>query len=145
MLLYLDASALVKRYVAESGSTSVMTMTGEARAVATSVISQAEMTAALAKAERMGALTENEAAAVVQVFHSEWTHFVRIQATEAVMARADEMAWNLGLCGHVAVHLASALVWQEAMGETVVLATYDARLWHEAAENGLQRFPKNLG
>lgn len=144
MLLYLDASALVKRYVAEAGSTSVMTMTGEARAVATSVLSRTEMTAALAKATRAGALTENEAAAVAQVFRSEWANFVRIQATEAVIVRADEVGRDLGLPGHAVFHLASALMWQEAMDEVVVLATYDGQLWRAAAENGLQRFPKKL-
>jgi hypothetical protein len=33
-----------------------------------------------------------------------------VQATEVLVARADELAWELGLRGYEAVHLASALV-----------------------------------
>lgn len=65
MILYLDASALVKRYVAESGSDIVRDAIATAEVVGTSVISRVETVAALAKAMRVGALTRNEAIAAV--------------------------------------------------------------------------------
>lgn len=142
MLLYLDASALVKRYVAERGSTAVMTAVGEAGAVATSMVSRAEVAGALAKAVRVGTLTETEAVAAARVFRNEWADFVRIRVTEEVIGRADEVAWRLELGGYSAVHLASALLWQEAVGGEVVLATYDGQLWRAAAGSGLGRFPE---
>lgn len=58
MLLYLDASALVKRYVMETGSKTVMKITGAADIVATSILSRAEVVAALCKAIRVGTLNE---------------------------------------------------------------------------------------
>ena len=54
MILYLDASALVKRYVTERGSKDVIALTAGAKAVATSLISRAEVSAALARAVRLG-------------------------------------------------------------------------------------------
>jgi predicted nucleic acid-binding protein len=48
MIAYLDASALVKRYVAEAGSTEVNGLISEAEALGTAVISRAEVSAALA-------------------------------------------------------------------------------------------------
>jgi predicted nucleic acid-binding protein len=42
VIVYLDASALVKRYVAESGSAEVEALIGEAQAVGTAVLSRAE-------------------------------------------------------------------------------------------------------
>ena len=54
MILYLDASALVKRYVAERGSREVIGLTTAAEIVATSLISRAEVAAALARAVRLG-------------------------------------------------------------------------------------------
>ena len=96
MILYLDASALVKRYIAERGSRTVAEAVSEAEVVGTSLISRAETAAALAKAVRVGALTRDEAASALQVFRSEWPSFVRVQATEVLVARADELAWELG-------------------------------------------------
>ena len=67
------------------------------------------MAAALAKAVRTNALPAGDASAAMQVFRSEWPRLVRIQASEAVIAQADSLAWELGLRGYDAVHLASAL------------------------------------
>lgn len=141
MLLYLDASALVKRYVDEHGSSDVMRITAEAAAVATTIVSRAETAAALAKAVRVGALRQEDAVTAAQFFRSEWDNFVRIQVTEAVVARADQFAWAFGLRGYDAVQLASALLWHEHMNETIVFATYDRHLWQTAASVALTPFP----
>ena len=47
MILYLDASALVKRYVAEPGSTEVNDAIATAEVIGTAIISRAEVAAAL--------------------------------------------------------------------------------------------------
>jgi transposase InsO family protein len=54
VIVYLDASAMVKRYVAEIRSPEVEALIGEAQAIATAVISRAEVAAALSKAARLG-------------------------------------------------------------------------------------------
>lgn len=141
MLLYLDASALVKRYVAEPGSAEVDAAIRQADATATSILSRVEAVAAFAKAVRTATLTTEEAAAAAQVFRSEWADFIRIQATELVVARADQLAWRFGLRGYDAVHLASGILWYENMNQAVDFATYDRRLWQAAAESGLTPYP----
>jgi len=144
MILYLDASALVKRYVAEPGSREMAEAIATAEVVGTSLISRAETAAALAKAVRVGTLTQEGAASALQVFRSEWPSLVRVQATEVLVARADELAWELGLRGYDAVHLASALVWQDGMGERVTVATFDRQLWEAAEGRGMVAFPEDL-
>jgi predicted nucleic acid-binding protein len=67
-----------------------------------------------------------------------------VQATETLVARADGLAWELGLRGYDAVHLASALSWQEGLGAEVTLATFDRRLWEAAGGRGLRPLPENL-
>ena len=47
MILYLDSSAIVKKYVSESGSVEVQSAIEQAEAVATTVVSRAEVVAAL--------------------------------------------------------------------------------------------------
>jgi len=144
MILYLDASALVKRYIAEPGAIEVSEAIAAAEVVGTSLISRAETAAALAKARIVGTLTRQEASSVLQVFRSEWPSLVRVQATEMLVARADELAWELGLRGYDAVHLASALLWQEGMGEGVTVATFDQQLWEAAEQRGMIPFPRDL-
>ena len=56
MIPYLDASALVKRYVTEPGSREVIQLTTEAAGVATVLVSRAEVAAAFSRAVRLGVL-----------------------------------------------------------------------------------------
>jgi len=144
MILYLDASALVKRYVAEPGSAEVNEAISRAEVTGTALISRAEVAAALAKAVRMDVLTREDASAALQVFRNEWPDLVRVQMTEMVIARADVFAWEYGLRGYDAVHLAAASLWQDALGERVTLATFDRRLWGTAERVGLMPYPADL-
>jgi predicted nucleic acid-binding protein len=113
--------------------------------VGTALISRAEISAALGKAVRVGALAHEEAMAALQVVRAEWGSLVRIQITEAVVARADDLAWGRGLRGYDAVHLAAATSWQDALGEPVTVATFDRQLWQAALTDGLIPWPDHLG
>jgi predicted nucleic acid-binding protein len=144
VILYLDASALVKRYVAEAGSAEVGAAISQAVVTGTALVSRAEVAAALGKAVRVDALTQEEALAALQVFRNDWVDLVRIQLIEMVTARADLLAWDHGLRGYDAVQLASALAWQDALGEAVTLATFDRHLWTVAQSVGLVRYPADL-
>jgi len=144
MIVYLDASALVKRYIEEPGTPEVEEAIAEAEIVGTSIISRAEVSAALAKAVRAKTLTEKQAESALQVFRNEWSNLVRIRATEYLLARADALAFQIGLRGYDAVHLASALLWNEGMDEDVTMATFDLKLWEAAVKLALLPFPLDL-
>ncbi len=144
MILYLDASALVKRYVAELGSQELGDLLSQAAMIGTVTISRAEVGAALAKAVRVGALKRAEASASLQAFRADWTDLIRLQATETLIARAEMLAWERDLRGYDAVHLAAATIWQETIEEAVTLATFDQLLWSAAKQEGLIAWPANL-
>ncbi len=144
MNVYFDASALVKNYVEEAGSKNVGELVVRAELLATSVISRAEIPAAFAKAVRMGWLAREAAAAALQTFRAQWPAWLRIQATEGLLTMADILAWEHGLRGYDSVHLASALTWQEALGEGVTLATFDKELWETVPKTGLAVWPDKL-
>ena len=59
MIAYLDASALVKRCLVERGSRETIKLTAESEMTATSIVSRAEVAAALAKAARTGLVTHD--------------------------------------------------------------------------------------
>ncbi len=144
MILYLDASALVKRYVAEPGTTEVEEAVSRATTVGTALISRAEVAAAFAKAVRIGAMTAEEAPKALQLFRSEWASYVRVRLSELVVERADSLAWQHGLRGYDAVHLAAALTWRDTLDARVVMATFDRMLWKTAGQVGLDVFPSDL-
>ncbi len=144
MIVYLDASALVKRYVAEPGSPEVETLIGAARAIGTGVVSRAEVAAALGKAARVGLVTREAAAEALEAFNADWEHLIRLQLSEPLAARAAALAWEHELRGYDAVHFATALLWRETLDETVTLATYDRELWRGAQASGLPPWPAEM-
>lgn len=144
MILYRDSSALVKRYVVEIGSEAVVQAIAQADAVGTAVIARAEVAAALAKAVRTATLSPDEALTCLKQFRSDWPHLVRSRVTETLVAYADRLVWHHQLRGFDAVHLAAALLWQDVLGETVTMATFDLKLWQAAAQSGLLAYPTDL-
>ncbi|MGC2063967.1 MAG: hypothetical protein WA610_13405 [Thermodesulfovibrionales bacterium] len=64
--------------------------------------------------------------------------------TEVLLSRAATLAWEQGLRGYDAVHLAAAHVWQDIIGEPVTLASYDRQLWEAAKVTGLTSWPESL-
>jgi predicted nucleic acid-binding protein len=143
-MVYLDASALVKRYVAEIGSEAVYRLIGETKVIGTSLITRAEVAAAIARGTRLGLLATEEARAALHLFYAQWPDLIRLQLTETVVARAGGLAWEHSLRGYDAVHLAAALFWQETIGDPVVLATFDRQLWDKGAAAGLATWPEVL-
>lgn len=144
MNVYLDASALVKRYVTETGSREVGELIETADSLVTAVVSRAEVSAALGKASRLKALTPRSAALAREAFQGEWPSLGRLPITESVVARADILSWELHLRGYDAVHLAVAALWQEMLGRPIVLATFDRQLWSASKEIGLVSWPESL-
>jgi predicted nucleic acid-binding protein len=127
--LCVDASVLVKRYVAEPGTDAVETLLSAAELAGTALISGAEVSAAICKAVRMGAVDRNAASKSVRLFRAQWPASFRLEVDGVVVERADFLAWGHHLRGYDAVHLASALLWQASLGEAVTLATFDQDLW----------------
>lgn len=144
MIVYLDASALAKRYIAEAGSVEVEALIGQADITGAGLITRAEVSAALAKAVRMGWLERGAAEEILRAFRAHWQDLAVVQITEALIARADALAWEHKLRGYDAVHLAAALTWREALGEVVMLATFDRQLWLAGREAGMLVWPEVL-
>src|SRR5215207_1226571 len=100
MILYLDSSAIVKKYVAENGSDDVHRAVKTAEVVGTVSISRAEFVAALRKAVRMDVLAKAEAEAAVRSFNRSWHDLVRSRVTERLIKHASELSWNHDLRGY---------------------------------------------
>lgn len=144
MIAYLDASALVKRYVVERRSRETIELTATAEMIAVSIVSRAEVAAAFAKAARIGLVTPEIGRNAQRRFAEDWPDLLRVPVTEALVERADGLAWEHGLRGYDAVQLASGLTWQESVGEEIILATFDQQLWDAAKRTGLKVWPDDI-
>ena len=142
--MYLDASALVKRYVAERGSRETCELSARADVVATSLVSRAEVAAALAKAVRLRIVAPESGRQAQRAFASQWPDIAKVPVTEALVSRAEALAWDFALRGYDAVQLASALTWQEVVGTEIILATFDRQLWDAGKKAGVRVWPETL-
>jgi uncharacterized protein len=144
MILYMDSSAIVKRYVYERGSVEVQNAVEHANAIGTCVVSRPEVAATFRKAVRTRTITEADARTAFRRFSRGWPDLVRTRVTERLMKHAADLAWSHGLRGYDSVQLASAAAWQQSIGRHLTLATFDLRLWEAAQRIGLFVFPPNL-
>ena len=143
MILYMDASALVKRYVLEAGTGDVEALLGTAELAGTALISRAEVSAAICKAVRMRVVGRDRASAAVKLFRAHWPAFFRLKIDAMVVESADLLAWEHQLRGYDAVHLACAVLWQDSLAEPVTMATFDRDLWVAARHAGLDVWPSS--
>jgi hypothetical protein len=64
--------------------------------------------------------------------------------TDAVVPRAEALAWAFALRGDDALQLASALTCQESVGAEVTVATFDRQLWDAGQRAGVRVWPEAL-
>ncbi len=143
--LYLDTSALLKRYVAEQGSDEVVAVMARADAAVMSLVTRTEVSAAIVKAVRRRVLDDDGGRRAHRKFLHEWPDFWRMPVTDTLVARADTLTWDHGLRAYDAIQLASALHCQEtiaAIGADALFATFDLQLRDAALEAGLDIWPK---
>ena len=142
MNLYLDTSALIKRYISETGTEDVRAWIRAAEAISLSIMTRAETAAGLTRLQSRGILTQENYMTALEQFRLDWEWYQRLPINEELIARADFLACQHGLRGYDAVHLAAALVWQEALTLPVTLATYDQELADAGKKSGLKVLPK---
>lgn len=132
MSLYLDASALVKRYVDEDGSDLV----------------RAEMNTAdswficrIGFVETIRAVGLSAGTAATRVVRQEWPAFGIVEVDDRLAEHAASLALDRGLRSLDALHLAAAMV---LPGPGLTVATWDKRLHAAADAEGLDVLPAVL-
>ena len=133
MTLYLDSSALVKRYVKEVGSDSVVEAMARAGAYKMCRIGFVETVRAVA---REGGPEE------VEKMESDWTRVDVIEVDKALAEDAARLAVRHRLRSLDALHLAAALA---VADDDPTFVTWDGDLHRAAREQGLRTLPTALG
>ncbi len=141
MILYLDASALVKLYVDEDGASQARQSVRDAEVVATCEIAYVEVRAALARRHREDSLKPAEYRRALRDLHTDWPQFFLITVGSSLVRDAGIITERYRLRAYDAVHLASSLAVQAQTKEAVTFACWDRALAEVAINAGLQPFP----
>lgn len=128
MILYIDTSALLKRYVREAQSDVVATAIQDAYEITLSVVAYAEMRAAFARKFREGTLSHRDHDFSVRALDRDWLSLLSVDVTFDIAHAAGNIAERLALRGFDAIHLATALWLHDRSSEPVRFLTFDARL-----------------
>ncbi|HEY2335370.1 MAG TPA: type II toxin-antitoxin system VapC family toxin [Solirubrobacterales bacterium] len=132
MILYLDASALVKRYVDEDGTDAVLEAMSPDSVWSMCRIGYVETVRAVSRAGEPAELERMK---------REWLLIDVIEADDGLVGRAAQLAVSPGLRSLDAMHLAAALSFP---AEDLTFATWDAKLHQAAGEQGLRTLPASL-
>lgn len=138
MIHFLDASALVKRYVREAGSDVVRALVRRRPALAASRISAIEVPAALARRARDGDVAEKAAKGHGARVGADMAAMTVVELRPNVATLASDLVWRHPLRAYDAVQLASALHLARATGSALTFWCADTRLCSIAAAEGLR-------
>lgn len=140
MILYLDTSALVKRYFKEEYSTEVIDYWTQAEEIITSCVTYAETMASFWRKKREGPTSDELIQKVVELFKRDWESFVRVEVNEDLNQYVDLLVERHPLRGFDAIHLASVKVIHDSLPGNLIFLCFDRRLASAAHEEGLKIF-----
>ena len=105
------------------------------------VLPRAELPSSVSTPLPWGGLDTPAILAAWQDFLSHWPAYVRLPISAGIVEHAAAIAQQHGLRAYDAIHLASALAWEDVTGDEVVFACYDENLAKAAGQEGLQVWP----
>ncbi len=144
LIIYLDTSALLKQYIGEEGAEQVKQLILRAGGVGSVAITHAEIASAMARSVRNGNISPEEGQKAWAEFLRDWPYLAQQKISTHLVERAASLAGKYRLRGYDSIHLAAAMLWQEALAAPVTLATFDRELWLAAHEAGLEVWPEGL-
>lgn len=141
MILYLDTSALVKRYFQEPYSKKIISKWKEADEIITSSVAYAETMASIHRKKREANIGDKTIKKIINLFQTDWQSFIRVEVTDELNEFIDRAVKKYPLRGFDAIHLASCLMVNKRLPENLLFACFDHRLTHSASSEGLETFP----
>ena len=136
MNYYLDASAWVKRYIAEDGSAWMNRFWQLVPAVACATLGLVEVLATVSRRSTPQTTSPEVLSAALVAVRRDFAGMTPIPLGEPVMLLAGELAERRRLRGADAVHLAAAVYLRQQLGETLTLVACDRELLAAAMSEG---------
>ena len=135
MILFLDTSALIKRYIEEKGSKIVEKLTNEAQKIIISEITTLECLSAIRRMEIESRITKEEYIKIKDAIRYELEDVVKIQFDNQVSKKAEEMIEIYQLKTLDAIQLGTCIMQQDVIEGFVCC---DTKLLNSAKTEGLK-------
>ena len=140
---FLDTSALVKRYVPETGSNWIQSITDGAanNDLTISQITWVELHSALSRRQREGSMSAGGLDIILQKFRNEFdTKYRVIEVDQALIESAGQLVVQYPLCAYDAVQLTSGLY-----VKALLMSVPDTQLVFVSADNRLLNIAQSAG
>lgn len=137
-MIYLDTSALVKKYVIEEGTGEVRALLKNEDTIITSKLTYAEVCASFARKLREGNLEKVSYNKAWESFFNDWEVFTLVEIREEIFPLIHKLTQTHPLRGADAVHLSSALWVGNEIGQSLIFVASDILLLRAAAKEGLE-------
>lgn len=141
MILYLDTSALVKRYFLEQQSDVLLSRWVQAEIVVTSSVAYAETVASFFRKKKEAAIKEEVIQQVLEAFLLDWKSFLRVEVSDELNEIVLRIVQSYAPRGFDAIHLASAVITRGSLPEDFLFACFNDRLAQAAREEKFVTFP----
>lgn len=135
--LYMDASALVKRYMAEPGTGRVLDLLREAERIFISKVAYAELLMTFRRKREEGLLSKKDFSSLCRTLDRDWSGFLLVEVSDEVMEIIRRRCLRHPLRALDAIHLSSALWVKNLVKGPIGMVCSDRRLTHAAQREGL--------
>ena len=139
-MIYLDSSALVKRYVAEPGSEAIDRLLAEHPYAATSRLAYPEILSALNRKRSTREISTRVFDDIANAFESDWRKLFILELDDVLVPIIRKSIRKHSIRGADAVHLASAMWLRSTLKEDVIFACSDSKLLDAAHGERLVAF-----
>lgn len=133
MILFCDTSALLKLFIDEQDSESMIKARSASEGIAVCRITWAESMAALAQRTRFKGANQAGLAQARSMFEQAWPGFAVADVTQSLVEKAGVFSEAFALRGYDSVQLAAAHQLHEQFALPLTFACYDRRL-NQAAQ-----------
>jgi predicted nucleic acid-binding protein len=144
VILYLDTSALLRKYFREVGSNEIIARWKKATAIVTSSVAYAEVLAAIHRKKREVKFNNETFEKILDLFRRDWNSLIRVEVTDEINEWIDKIVCRCPLRGFDAIHLTSALIVHDKLPEEFLFACYDNKLLQAAQTVGLKTLPERV-
>jgi predicted nucleic acid-binding protein len=140
MIYYLDSSALVKRYAAESGSDKVAALIEGDHKIAVSWLAIPETLSAVARRAKGGSISADDLTAIRSQFNQDMQRFMIVKISGAPVDGIEKLIARRALRGADSIHLAAALWLGKATKSPVVFVASDNELLNAARSERIKTY-----
>ncbi len=132
---YIDTSTYLKVFVKESGSAKARELIKKHRMLTSALVS-VECFSALSRKKQAGELKSKEFDSLIKKIRESFDHIEIIRLTDEVLEKAGQVVVSSPVRSLDALHIASALIFQDAMQISLPFITSDHRQLETAQEHG---------